>query len=333
MDFVESAKSQWSGRYSWGDENQANTGLSVTGTKILTNYEQYLGTNTRTLTPSIVNEARFGYSRFSNSLGTYSAGVDRYRRRPWEFPDLQPGAPLTWGVPLVSFSGNGFAAIGDMQDGPFAIDDNTLQLVDNVSWTHGKHTLRFGFEYSRQNFNQIGNQFSRGQFAFQANATQSSTRTGGDAFAEFLLGDVFQSTVAVAIANRQVPAQRGSRVCGRHLEDQPETDVVPGPSLRTDSAMDRHAATICSPWRCRTSIAVSNAPDTPYMLRQGDCSDPYAAQSSTRRSAGPPSARSATTDCCRIIDEHVVSRFRAARGHRLVAEFEDRGPHGLRHLL
>ncbi len=27
MDFVESSKSQWSGRYSWGDENQANTGI------------------------------------------------------------------------------------------------------------------------------------------------------------------------------------------------------------------------------------------------------------------------------------------------------------------
>ena len=43
MDFVESSKSQWTGRYSWGDENQASQGLSITGSKILTNYEQYLG--------------------------------------------------------------------------------------------------------------------------------------------------------------------------------------------------------------------------------------------------------------------------------------------------
>jgi len=40
-------------------------------------------------------------------------------------------------------------------------------VVDNVSWTKGKHTFRFGFEYNRQNFNQVGNQFSRGQFTFQ----------------------------------------------------------------------------------------------------------------------------------------------------------------------
>jgi hypothetical protein len=200
MDFVESAKSQWSGRYSWGDENQASTGISITGSKILTNYAQYLGTNTRTLTPTLVNEARFGYTRLSNSLGTYSAyNVDTVSALG--IPNLQPGDPVSWGVPFVSFSGSGFSAIGDTQDGPYAIDDNTLQAVDNLSWIHGKHTFRFGFEYTRQNFNQIGNQFSRGQFAFQANATQSSNRTGGDAFAEFLLGDIYQSTVAVALAN------------------------------------------------------------------------------------------------------------------------------------
>src|SRR5579863_2023558 len=49
MDFVESPKSQWSGRYSWGSEVQKSGGLSITGTKITTGYEQYLGTNTRIL--------------------------------------------------------------------------------------------------------------------------------------------------------------------------------------------------------------------------------------------------------------------------------------------
>ena len=50
MDFVESSKSQWSGRYSWGDENQASQGLTLDGTKIITNYEQYMGSNTRVIT-------------------------------------------------------------------------------------------------------------------------------------------------------------------------------------------------------------------------------------------------------------------------------------------
>src|SRR4051794_27945719 len=47
LDYVESSKSQWSGRYSWGDENQSNEGITLDGTKVLTNFEQYMGSNTR----------------------------------------------------------------------------------------------------------------------------------------------------------------------------------------------------------------------------------------------------------------------------------------------
>ena len=94
---------------------------------------------------------------------------------------------MTWGIPNATLIG--YSGIGDSTDGPYVINNNTLQVVDNVSWIQGKHTFRFGFEYTRQNFNQVGNQFSRGNFVFQPNATQSPTLTGGDAFAEFLLGD------------------------------------------------------------------------------------------------------------------------------------------------
>jgi hypothetical protein len=277
MDFVESAKSQWTGRYSWGDENQASTGISITGSKILTNYEQYLGTNTRTLTPTLVNEARFGYTRLSNSLGTYSAyNVDSVAALG--VPNLDSGAPVSWGVPFASFAGDGFVAIGDTQDGPYFINDNTLQLVDNVSWTRGKHTFRFGLEYDRQNFNQIGNQFSRGQFGFQPNATQSSTKTGGDAFAEFLLGDVYQSTVAVALATANFQRNAEAAFVDDTWKVSPKLTLTLG--LRYE---------LTPPWSDTLNnlfsvnvphiIAAPNAPDTPFIMRQGKCSDPY---------AGPP---------------------------------------------
>ena len=279
LDFVESVKSQWTGRYSWGDENQANTGISITGSKILTNYEQYRGTNTRSIRPSLVNEARFGYSRLGNSLGTYSAyNVDTVSAIG--IPNLQPGAPVSWGVPYASFAGTGFAAIGDTQDGPYAIDDNTLQLVDNLSWMRGKHSLRFGFEYNRQNFNQVGNQFSRGQFSTQANATQSASRTGGDAFAEFLLGDLYQTVVAVALADAKFQRNTEAAFVDDTWKVTPKLTVTLG--LRYE---------LTPPWTNTRNnqftvflpqiLAVSNAPAslTPYMLRQGNCSDPY---------AGPP---------------------------------------------
>jgi hypothetical protein len=204
MDFNESSKSQWSGRYSWGSEVQKSGGLSITGTKVTTGDEQYLGTNTRSLAPNIVNEARFGYTRIFNAISTADAfSVNTVGSLG--IPNLNAGQPVQWGVPSMSFSGDGFSALGDSSDDPYQIADNTAQFVDNLSWVKGKHTFKFGFEYNRQNFDTLGNQFLRGQFTFQPNATQSLTHTGGDAFAEFLLGDMYDSTVAFqdAVANFQ----------------------------------------------------------------------------------------------------------------------------------
>src|SRR5204863_1956544 len=185
----------------------SNQTINLSGSKILTNYEQYLGSNTRILTPNIVNEARFGYSRFYNSLGTLSAFSSDVVGS-LGLPNLPTGPPVTWGIPSITFAGNGFSGFGDGTDGPFQNDNNNAQFIDNISWIKGKHSFKFGFEYDRQNFNQIGNQYSRGQYAFSANATQSAARTGGDAFAEFLLGDVFQGTIALSVA--EVKFQRNT---------------------------------------------------------------------------------------------------------------------------
>jgi hypothetical protein len=199
-DFIESSTSQWMGRYNWGDETISTQGLNLAGSKVLTRYKQWAVSNTRTLTPNLVNDARVGYSSFFNSLGTLSAGsLDVVSEIG--IPNQNPGDPITWGIPNVVFNGTGFTAIGDANDGPFANDNNTLQFSDKVSWIRGKHTIAFGGEYLRQNFNQAGNQFSRGVFTFQASATANpADRTGGHAFADFMLGRLFVSTNAAAIA-------------------------------------------------------------------------------------------------------------------------------------
>ena len=56
------------------------------GTKITIGYEQYLGSNTRILSPNIVNEARFGYARFYNALTAVGGFTTNYRRYSWTFP-------------------------------------------------------------------------------------------------------------------------------------------------------------------------------------------------------------------------------------------------------
>jgi hypothetical protein len=275
MDFVESSKSQWTGRYSWGSEAQSSTGLGGVGSKILTGYEQYLGSNTRTITPTLVNETRFGYSRLFNSIGTLSAFTTD-EVAALNIPGLQPGAPATWGIPAITLNGDGFSGIGDNTDGPYVIMDNTLQAVDNLSWIKGKHTFRFGFEYDRQNFNQVGNQFSRGNFVFQPNATQSPTHTGGDAFAEFLLGDLYQSTVAVAIANAAFQRNAEAAFVDDTYKVTPKLTLSLGLRYElTPPWVDQldNDFTVALP----TLYFGPQAPQSqwPYFVREGNCSNPY----------------------------------------------------------
>ncbi len=204
MDFAESSNSQWFGRYSWDDENLVNQGLKLNGFKVLTNVEQYAGGNTRVFSPTIVNEFRFGYSRFFNSAGRELAFI-RNVVDELGVPGLKGGAPVTWGIPAVGFTR--YSGFGDDSEGPYANDNNALQFTDNVSWIHGKHAFRFGGEIRHDGYNQVGNQFARGSFIFDINATRNpATASGGDDFADFMLGEVKRSEAAVAIANAQFRA-------------------------------------------------------------------------------------------------------------------------------
>jgi hypothetical protein len=203
FDFVESSNSQWFGRYSWGDENQLVEALKQNGDKIVTNFNQYMVTNTRVLSPSIVNEARFGYSQFYNTTGPELA-FTRDVVGELGIPGLASGPPVQWGIPNVSLQGV-YAGFGNSSEGPYENNNSSLQFINNTSIIRGKHAFKFGAEFRHDRYNQVGNQFARGQFTFTRNATNNLAQTGltGDPFADYLLGQTFQSEAAVSIANAQ----------------------------------------------------------------------------------------------------------------------------------
>ena len=84
----------------------------------------------------------------------------------------------------------------------FAQDFKKAEVFGGYQWT----SVDAGSGFDRQNFNQLGNQFSRGDFEFQPNATALNGK-GGDSFAEFLLGDLYTSTVAVSDASERKPSR------------------------------------------------------------------------------------------------------------------------------
>ena len=237
MDYVESSKSSGPDATVGAMKTPPAPGLNLNGTKLLTNFEQYMGTNTRVFSPSAVTETRFGYTRFFNSVGTLLAGV-RNVVDELKIPGLNGGDPVTWGIPTVGIPN--YAGIGDSTDGPFVNNNNSLQFLNNTSITRGKHAFRFGAEVRRDQYNQDGNQFGRGSFSFSTTPTwDPSTSSGGDAFASFLLGNVTLTEVAAQIASVQYRQTSFYLYVDDVWKITPHVTLVPGAAVREHSAVDR----------------------------------------------------------------------------------------------
>jgi hypothetical protein len=203
IDFNESAKSQWFGRYSWNDESTLLSTGQITddGETLYTRASQWVLSNVRTLSPTKVNEARFGYNSLFNNITQQLAGKENVNTE-LGLP-VSPSDPNSFGVPNISLSQN-LASFGNPTSSPFQINNKYYEMVDNFSWVIGKHSLRFGGEYRYNEFPQIGNEFPRGQFIFDSQYTNQVTPsgggTGGYTGADFLLGDTYDAIVAVSLA-------------------------------------------------------------------------------------------------------------------------------------
>ncbi len=171
----------------WSQNNPypvAQGGANVPGFNALyTGRAQLLGLgNTKTVSPTAVNEFRFSYLRDSNDLGKPVGGVGvSLASQGFEVgsgtPGIVPLSPPTEGVEGVSF--NSFTIGTNTNE--LKQTGNTFQWLDNFSEVIGTHTLKAGgeFHYDQVNVNAIA-QFN-GSFLF------FGTETGSD-FADFLLG-------------------------------------------------------------------------------------------------------------------------------------------------
>ena len=290
-DYYMSPRSQFGFRFSNGLETNPTAGFKTAGgtvgSNIITSYYQYMGSHTWTISPTVVNVATFGWTNFYNSLGLYSQGVNNAVGQ-LGIPGLQPGIPATWGIPAVGFTGDIFSGLGDSSDGPYVTKDPNISINDNISWMHGKHSFYFGFSYERQTFNELGNQFSRGSFTTQANATAEVSAPGklvkgtGSAFADFLLGQLYTSAYAVQIAQADYKRNVEAFYFDDNYKFTPKLTVSAG--LRYE---------LTPPWyntlgqEFIVDLQTNNSPISPFVSgpepqsqwplyrRQGNCSDAY----------------------------------------------------------
>jgi hypothetical protein len=105
---------------------------------------------THTFSPTTINTARFGWSRFFVIAQNWDAGSDLPTQL--DIPGVEiAGDPRSDGLPVMSFSG--YTTIGDAGNSPTQIGTNNYQTDDNVNLVRGKHSLDIGFEFVRLQYN------------------------------------------------------------------------------------------------------------------------------------------------------------------------------------
>ncbi len=115
---------------------------------------------THVLSPTQVNDFRFGYVRINNTLGNIP---------PITASDLglyRPTNDVTKSIYKFSlFGGSGFQ-IGPTPPADQAQTQNNYNFVDTFSWVKGAHVLRFGGEYTRVNLYKLFPQVFNGQLFY-----------------------------------------------------------------------------------------------------------------------------------------------------------------------
>ena len=144
--------------------NGASTGGDVPVGSGFTDANRYQSGNitwTRTISPTMVNELRFA----ANRVATFSS-VPTTTTSPSAlgFLTVNPDDPKGTAPPLMTVTGN--FNLGPSPQGPTKIHDTTFQYQDTLSWTKGRHDLKFGVDlrWVENNFN--FDFYNNGSFAF-----------------------------------------------------------------------------------------------------------------------------------------------------------------------
>jgi len=201
LDHRFSEKDQVFGSYSFGDVRSQQPGPlgplwggSDCCPSISDSRAQHLGIGfTHTFSERFLNDLHGGYFRYAVNALPFNFGKDLGTQLG--IPNVnRPGYPNSSGLTNIDIAG--FTSLGDSEWLPEHVFENIFQVADTLTWIHGKHSLKFGIDFRRQqrNFFQLSN--PRGFFNFDGGYTNDlTTANGGNALAEVLLG--------VPIANEQ----------------------------------------------------------------------------------------------------------------------------------
>jgi len=157
--------------------------------------ENGMGSYTHTFTPAIVNEFRFGYNWGVFNFETPN-GFDGTVASSLGFGNV-PCVPGFCGLPLVQLQG----AVGASQFGSTGTSresQNVYQILDNVTWNKGAHSLKFGVAFQNVRFYYTYADSPRGNFTFNGHYTKAPGTSLSSGVADFLAGRVANAYITNA---------------------------------------------------------------------------------------------------------------------------------------
>lgn len=225
LDHQLSEKDSFFGRFSIQDgRNVAPTLLpepASTPSFITPTAQSVAASYTRVISPSLVNELRFGYMRTRLQQQTTGKrlfeeyGINGVFQDPTVFG--LPTFGIT-GLSTLGTTGPGNLPIGATGSGNLPIDKlgRVVQLTDTLSWVTGKHTVKIGFDYQQANLVGFVTLQARPSINFNGVYTQDPQgRSGtGSPFGDFLLGYANTTTISNRPNN-----ESGQRIAQAFIQD------------------------------------------------------------------------------------------------------------------
>jgi hypothetical protein len=177
-----------------------------------------VGDWTRTITSTLVNDARFGWSHITlNSGNGWGSDVGQFGNT-LGIGNGNPGSLP--GLLALNFSNTVVSNLGTTEQTQ-SFDDHVWQLEDGLSWAHGRHNFKFGGQWWRQIIKTFyaGNNGQLGLMDFDGRFTavdSSSAGASGDGGADFILGLPYQIGRGVSTGKTW---QQSSNVIGIYAQD------------------------------------------------------------------------------------------------------------------
>ncbi len=148
-----------------------------------------------TLSPTKLNEFRFGLTRLNMQLIQPNAGKDLAKQLGIQ--GVNTGDFITSGLQRVQPTG--YQVLGDDPFNPATLVTNNFQTEDVFYWTRGTHALRFGGRLDRRQYNAFQSSAIRGIQNFSGVYTNNpaSSAGTGNALADMLLGAPISGNIVI----------------------------------------------------------------------------------------------------------------------------------------